>query len=145
VTGEASVLWQRPNVDYPPREPHDFHDDVVLWSAPGGLEVTGSGREGRRPEDLEGYALLSDEGAFILAPWANDDEGHGVAIADVGSDEVWKLPLPTFYGYTAWSYGDVALVLVERDQVVESFLACHATTQTCDRLPYDWPVTLPTS
>jgi hypothetical protein len=63
----------------------------------------------------------------------------------VGSDEVWKLPLPHFYGYTAWSYGDVALVLVERDQVVESFLACHATTQTCDRLPYDGPVTLPTS
>jgi len=146
ATGTVSELWNASGDGFR-RELRDVHDDVALWSPRrGALEVTGTEGDDQRPAGLESLATLSADGAFVLAPWEGDGgEGHGAAIADVASGEVWKLPLPEFYAYVAWSYGDVALVLVERDQVLESFLACHATTQTCDRLPYDGTVTLPTS
>ena len=104
------------------------------------------GREERRPEAVEPSGRLSAAGSYVLAPTETKDT-HGAAIVDVRSGETWNL-LPRerrFYAWISWSYGDVALVLVDREGREQRLLACDAVKRECHQLPHQGEVLLPTS
>ena len=44
------------------------------------------------------------------------------------------------YAWIAWSYGDIALVDTEAE-----LLACDASRRTCERLPAERPILMPTN
>jgi len=146
ATGKSSILWEAPgygsgseDVHNGTRVRHDLEASDLI------LEV--DGRQERRIPALGPEVELSSDGSFLLAPDDSDtNTPHPAAIVDVRSGERWNLPGGD-HGYPAiaWSYGDVALVLVDRGSGEGPPLACHALTRQCEELPFQGPVLLPTS
>jgi hypothetical protein len=146
ATGKSSILWDGPgygsgaeDVHNGTRVRHDLEASDLI------LDV--DGRQQRRLPALGPEVELSSDGSFLLAPNDSDtNTPHPAAIVDVRSGERWNLPGGD-HGYPAiaWSYGDVALVLVDRGRGEAPPLACYALSRECEELPFQGPVLLPTS
>ena len=148
ATGTPSILWDASpewtngleDVHNGTRVRHDLEASDLI------LDV--DGRQERRIPALGPSVELSSDGSFLLAPGDNDANNatNVAAIVDVRSGERWNLPGGD-HGYPAiaWSYGDVAIVLVDRGSGEAPPLACHALTRECEELPFQGPVMLPTS
>ena len=94
--------------------------------------------------DLETIGRLSADGSFLLSPWSTDDS-QGAAVVDVRTGARWNMLDYKFYAWISWTYGDLALVLVEREHGEDPLLACDAVKRTCAELLYQVQVLLPTS
>jgi hypothetical protein len=146
-TGRSSLLW--PTEPGSARELADTHGSTRLWLEPvKGEQVPVVEIAGRQQLRLDGRGLvglpsLSSDGQLLLSA-TGPYEVHGVAIADVRNGETWQLPVSGSYAWAAWSYGDVALVTVTRDGAMQPLLACVASTRTCEELPPQGGVLLPT-
>jgi len=59
-----------------------------------------------------------------------------VAFVDVRTGESWVVAGEEWNAWISWSYGDVAVLRVERGTAGPDLelLACHAVNRTCDRL-----------
>ena len=146
-TGQSSVLWEnRRNLLLA-----DVHGATRIWGdlsdgKNGGMVVAVRGRDERRPGAVEPFGRLSAAGSYVLAATVGQ-EAHGAAVVDVRSGEMWRL-LPgerRFYAWISWSYGDLALVLVDQDGQEQRLLACDASKQVCRPLPRQGTVLLPSS
>lgn len=148
ATGTSSILWEVPAL--PTNGSEDVHDGVRVTHdfETSALIVTVDGGQDRRIPALGPSVELSSDGLFLLAPGDSDANNaiNAAAIVDVRSGERWNLPGGD-HGYPAiaWSYGDVAIVLVDRGTGKAPPLACHALTRKCEELPFQGPVLLPTS
>ena len=64
---------------------------------------------------------------------------YSAAIIDTRTGELWPVP-ETRYSWSAWSYGDIALL-----QQGDELLACDAALRTCETLPAEPPFLMPTN
>ena len=153
-TGTSSLVWDQYDPSSGPM-PSDVHDTTRITpllgdgqgDPPVSLLIDAAGQEQLRL-DPDSYGVepggrLSPDGSFVLA--AMDPHSHA-AIVDVRNRTIWKLPLTESYVWTAWSYDNLAVVKVDRDDKTKSTLiACDAVTRECDRLPHRGRVLLPAS
>ena len=116
----------------------DVHDDVEVLVERGDVVLTVPGRAEQRYPELESHLRLSPSGNHVLAVEGTEDR-HAAAIVDIGSGELWRVPSDA-YAWIAWSYGDIALVDTEAE-----LLACDASRRTCERLPAERPILMPTN
>ncbi|MGO4597187.1 hypothetical protein [Terrabacter sp. 2RAF25] len=151
VSGASAYVWTGEptpqSLDGP--VPVDVHDATQFWGSFDGS--VRSLRADRRPElalpELESFGLFSADGSFLLAPRApRRPAAHGSALADTRNGKLWVLPEPNAYHYISWSYGHLALVLVDGGPGDGgSLLACDGVTHACDRLAPRGAVLLPSS
>ena len=147
ASGKSTVLWTHPGGE---RFLEDVHGATRIWTGTADGAVSSAlvgvvaGRPERRFPSLEPMGRLSATGRFVLS---DAREVHGAAIADVRSGATWSLlPGEGFYAWIAWAYDDLALVLVEPDRGgPDVLLGCRVATRTCDELPSQGKVLLPTS
>lgn len=154
-TGKSSVLWSVTPESYP----MDVHDTTRISGfygrvsgGTGAVLIDVEGRDQLRlnevDQGVEPFGRLSPSGAFVLAPTTSKKpyDVDGAAIADVRSGDLWHLPLSESYAWIAWSYGDLALVQIEREGTEEtSLIACDAVTHDCDTSIHRGHVLLPAS
>lgn len=95
---------------------------------------------------MEPAGRLSPDGSFVAAPW-RDGESLGVSFVDVRSGESWVVVGDDWNAWISWSYGDVAVLRVERGTAGPDleFLACDSVKRTCERLPNSGYAVLPNS
>jgi hypothetical protein len=147
ATGRSTILWDESprwtngseDVHNGTRVRHDFEISALIVDVDGGQQ--------RRLPALGPEVELNSDGSFLLAPGDNDSVGiQGVSVVSVRTGARWNLPGGDLgYPAIAWSYGDVALVLVDRGRGQAPPLACYALTRECEDLPSRGPVLLPTS
>jgi hypothetical protein len=158
--GTSSVVWDLYDPNEPPM-PIDVHDTTRIipllgdgqGDPPVSLLIDAAGQEQLRldPDShgVEPMGRLSPDGTFVLAPSLDSQDlsdSHGAAIVDARNRMTWKLPLTDSYVWIAWSYDNLAVVKVDRDDKTKStLLACDAATRECDRLPHQGRVLLPAS
>ena len=147
-TGEYSTLWElESNAPYL----EDVHETTQVWGdiQDFSLSVRTPGQPESHLPGLEPFGRLSADGSYVLAPWESEEGSHGAAIADVPSGSVWNLPGRPFYAWISWSYGDLAVVLEDRNSgqndARQDLLACDPARRECDPLPFRGEVLLPTS
>ena len=145
ATGASTVLSATP-MEGVQWHMEDVHDHTRVWinDETDGLSVEVDGRPKVPLPDLEPIGRLSADGSFLLSPWSTDDS-QGAAVVDVRTGARWNMLDDKFYAWISWTYGDLALVLVEREHGEDPLLACDAVKRTCAELPYQGPVLLPTS
>jgi hypothetical protein len=139
--------------------PMDVHDETLISGVYGRVEggtgavlIEGEGQDQLRLDEdelgVEPFGRLSADGSFMLAPTSSKNPygDHAAAIADVRSGALWHLPPVDSYPWIAWSYGDLALVLVDPEGKKQpSLVACDAVTHACDTLPHQGRVLMPAS
>lgn len=160
--GTSSVVWDIYDPSEPPM-PIDVHNTTRITGlygdnqgGPVSLLIDAAGQEQQRLDNdnygVEPMGRLSPDGTFVLAPMSSQDssDSHGAAIVGVRNRIIWKLPLTKSYVWIAWSYDNLAVVKVDReDKTKSTLLACDAATLgvtlECDRLPHQGRVLLPAS
>jgi hypothetical protein len=123
----------------------DVHGGTRAWRVydPEPFLLIESGdREDLVPKGAEPFPRLSPDGSFVLTPTT---ASHGAAIIDVASHETWLLPLTAGYPWIAWSYGDVAMVILDANGSDGALFTCEVDTRACEELPGQGTVLMPTS
>jgi hypothetical protein len=123
----------------------DVHGDVEILHRSGSeWTLRAPGRADQHYPDLENRARLSASGNYALAVETTARAGrHAAVIVDTRTGELWPVPRNA-YPWIAWSYGDIALV--DTNEGANSVLfACDAARRTCEPLPAEHPLLLPTN
>lgn len=116
----------------------DVHDQVVIVDDSGVLTVKDHDDAVQRYAEMWGWGRLSPSGDYVLGV---TDKPHAAAIVDTRTGGLWRVPKDD-YPLIAWSYGDIALV---NHPVDGELLACDATRRTCEALPAEQPLLMPTN
>jgi hypothetical protein len=136
ATGTSAFLHEGSPTTSPRLE--DVHDGTRVWGdyTTATLSVEADGRRQAPAPGLEPAGRLSPDGSFLAAPWNGVGESLGVAFVDVRTGESWVVAGEDWNALISWSYGDVAVVRVERGTAGPDleFLACNAVERTCERL-----------
>lgn len=136
ATGTSALLHGGSPTTSPRLE--DVHNGTRVWGdyTTPGLSVEIDGRRQAPTPGLEPPGRLSPDGSFLTAPWKGDDGSLGVAFVDVRTGESWVVAGADWNALISWSYGDVAVVRVERGTAGPDleFLACDAVERTCEQL-----------
>jgi hypothetical protein len=124
----------------------DVHGDVEVFGEHGSFNLVlkaPGGAEERYP-DLEWFGRLSPSGNYVQAV-EDTKERHGAVIVDTRTGELWRVP-KNVYPLIAWSYGDIAMVdHIEDGRRIGALLACDAARRTCERLPAERAILMPTN
>jgi hypothetical protein len=147
ATGTSRLLRQGPPTANPRLE--DVDNGTRVWGdyRTSALTVEIGGRRGAPLRGLEPIGRLSADGSFVMAPWKTA-ESLGVAFVDVRTGKSWHVTGNDWNAWTSWSYGDVAVLHVERGTAGPDLelLACDAVKHVCERLPEHGPdLILPSS
>jgi hypothetical protein len=121
----------------------DVYDETTVFGDNSGAEalvLSTPGRAEERYPDLEPRARLSASGNYVLSV-ESTKERHAAAIVDTRTGELWRVP-KNEYPWLAWSYGDIAMVDYTDSQ---QLLACDAARRTCETLPAEHPILMPTN
>lgn len=146
-TGQVSVADTK-SVGRDEAELVDVSDDAAVYSVQDKslwgwhLVLDVPGRAPQEYPEVNPRSRFSPSGNYLTSVGARA-EGSGervsAAIIDTRTGELWPVP-ETRYSWSAWSYGDIALVQQE-----DELLACDAALRTCETLPAEPPFLMPTN
>ena len=145
-SGDIDVTW-RPGVVTPVRAfVRDRHDGWLAWAdlTSDGARVTRlSGEPVASFAAPERSAQLSPDGRYLLA--STQVGGHRAVVGEVPTGEVWFPSAEDAYPWLGWSYGNIAMVVQDRDGEGDTLLGCDVEARQCTRLSHSGGVLLPTS
>lgn len=135
AAGRSALLHQSSPTDNPRLE--DVRHGTQVWgnSKTVGLTVDINGRRQSPPLGVEPPGRLSPDGSYLAAPWRKG-ESLGVAFMNMRTGEKWVVAGEEWNAWISWSYGDIAVVRVERGTTGPELdlLACNVVKRTCERL-----------
>jgi hypothetical protein len=148
ATGESTLLESFPYLEgagpAPQIEDVDGETRIVATRKAGGSIVVERSSGSPMPiEGVEPIARFSPDGEFVIAPWGDEKDLHGIAILDARSGERWELLDEKFYGFMSWAYDDIAVVKVGTDSDAY-LLTCEAAARSCERHDVQGDLVLPT-
>ncbi len=146
ASGRSSLVWE--GSQFAELRLEDLQDGTRVWGdyATGSLSVEVDGRETLPLPDLEPMGRLSRDGRFVVS--ALDTDGTlGAAFVDLRTGETWPVVGDDWNAWIAWSYGDVAVLRVERGTAGPDLglFACDAEARECTRLESGGSIVLPSS
>lgn len=124
----------------------DRHDGWLAWAdaASDGARVTRlSGEPVASFAEPERFSLFSYDGRYLLATTMAG--GHRAVVGEVPTGEVWFPADEDAYAWLGWSYGNVAMLVLEGEGADDTLLGCDVEARECTRLSHSGPVLLPTS
>jgi len=134
-TGRSALLHKSSPTTSPRLEDAHQGTRVIGDYRTGGLTLDIDGRKQSPLPGVEPPGRLSPDGSFMAAPW-KDGESLGAAFVNVLSGEKWVVAGKEWNAWISWTYGNVAVVRVERGTTGPELavLACNAVERTCEQL-----------